>query len=451
MQERRRTMLQTISKYETDENKEFPRWIEQGMDQGVPTIYDNVIMWVRNPRRRIRRKSKAMKNINCVLNKFSEIVKQFTPDDLSVDNEYDRFIGLMQNKLINTDIMNSTIDSYLQIFHNKILVHGGVPMTIISDIKSDIRFIRKEMKLSLQFSNEITDEELEKWLTSLDELCNDPEKSPNLCRIANQNSTMATPEKTSLKHLLAVRAYIWLCLITAGRADEVRRIKIEDIKYNIVTRHITKMRIYSEPITTNIPEFAWKRISPYVDYVRNYHPNSELLFSENENRTGKGTISPKTLRELVKGSMIHANLGPTCAGGYYRTHDLRTVWSRWIEANQGSIEQTSALLGHKSVETTAKHYIGDTQKRSQRSQAEEKGHKQIQELLRVGSELTARVEELRRTFADLRHVMVHDDGSLSWPYMGGHDECAMNFPDDLEMDTSGLRFKSGSGDLATYR
>ena len=47
-------------------------------------------------------------------------------------------------------------------------------------------------------------------------------------------------------------------------------------------------------------------------------------------------------------------------------------------------------------------------------------------------------------FGDLPHFTVHDDGSLTWPHMDGDDDQLMYIPD--EIDTSGLRFKSGSGD-----
>ena len=441
-------MLQTISKYETAETKEFPMWIEQGMDQGIPTIYDNIISWISNPRRRLRKGSRTMKNLKVVVSKFSNLLQQYTPDDLLIDGQFESFILALEDMIKNTDLANSTIDSYLQIFYNTILVHGKVSASLISDIKSDIRFMRKRMKLKQSNHIEISDDDLQQWLTSLDELCASPQSSPNLSAIANPNSSMKNSKYTTLKHLLAVRAYSWLSLITAGRADEVRRIRIEDVHRDKVTRYISKMRIYEEPVTSHIPDYAWTRISPYLEYVAKHYPNAELLFSESEAKMGQGTISPKTLRELVKGSMIHSGMGPTCEGGYYRTHDLRTVWSRWLQSNDGTLDDARVMLGHRSADTTAKHYVGNSQTESQRAMAEQIGHKQIQDILRIGDELKSKLEDLEKLFGDLPHFTVHDDGSLTWPHMDGDDDQLMYIPD--EIDTSGLRFKSGSGDQLLF-
>ena len=90
------------------------------------------------------------------------------------------------------------------------------------------------------------------------------------------------------------------------------------------------------------------------------------------------------------------------------------------------------------------HNVGNSQTESHRAMAEQIGHRQIQDILRNGDELKSKLEDLEKLFADLPHFTVHDDGSLTWPYMDGDDDQLMYIPD--EIDTSGLRFKSGSGD-----
>ena len=147
MSRKRHTILQTISKYETAESKEFPMWIEQGMDQGIPTIYDNIISWISNPRRSLRKGLKTMKNLRVVVSKFSNLLQQFTPDDLLIDSQFESFIFGIKDMLYNTNLANKTIDSYLQIFCSQILYHGKVSQSLISDINSDITFIRKGMGL----------------------------------------------------------------------------------------------------------------------------------------------------------------------------------------------------------------------------------------------------------------------------------------------------------------
>ena len=58
--------------------------------------------------------------------------------------------------------------------------------------------------------------------------------------------------------------------------------------------------------------------------------------------------------------------------------------------------------------------------------------------------MKSKLEDLEKLFGDLPHFTVHDDGSLTWPYMDGDDDQLMHIPD--EIDAGGLRFKSGSGD-----
>ncbi len=99
MSKKRHTALQTISKYETAESKEFPMWIEQGMDQGIPTIYDNIISWISNPRRRLRKGSRTMKNLKVVVSKFSNVIQQYTPDDLLIDGQFESFILALEDMI----------------------------------------------------------------------------------------------------------------------------------------------------------------------------------------------------------------------------------------------------------------------------------------------------------------------------------------------------------------
>ena len=442
MSKKRRTVLQTISKYENCGNQRISNVDRTRNGPGIPTIYDNIISWISNPRRRLRKGSRTMKNLKVVVSKFSNIIQQYTPDDLLIDGQFESFILALKDMLYKTNLANKTIDSYLQIFCSQILVHGKVSQSLISDINSDITFIRKGMELKQSNEIEISDHDLQQWLATLDTLCESPQSSPNLSIIANPNSPMKNSKHTSLRLLLAVRAYAWLSLITAGRANEVRRIRVEDINQDEVTRYISKMKIYDEPVTTHIPEYAWKQISPYLEYVAKHHPNAKLLFSETEDRKGQGTISPKTLRELVKGSMIHSGMGPTCEGGYYRTHDLRKVWSRWLQSNGGTLDDARVMLGHRSADTTAKHYVSNSQAESQRAMAGHIGLKHIQDIYRMSDELKSKLEDLEKLFADLPHITVHNDGSLTWPYMDGDGDQLMYIPD--EINTSGLLSKSRS-------
>ena len=74
---------------------------------------------------------------------------------------------------------------------------------------------------------------------------------------------------------------------------------------------------------------------------------------------------------------------------------------------------------------------------------ENTGHKQIQDILRIRDESKSKLEDLEKLFADLPHFTVHDDCSLTWPYMDGDDDQLMYIPD--EIDTGGLLSKSARG------
>ena len=92
--------------------------------------------------------------------------------------------------------------------------------------------------------------------------------------------------------------------------------------------------------------------------------------------------------------MMLAGLGPTTPGGYYRVHDLRKVWARWINLNGGSIEEVCAFLTHSSPEVTYRTYFSDDHKTELRKSAQERGFARLQALLDSRDDLDARICEL---------------------------------------------------------
>jgi len=402
---------QTISKYIERKDSPYPDWVKGDMDQGRATIYDNALNWIQNPRRVIRRRTKTMKNLRCCLNHFSGILKSFHPDELQLDHVYADFTDRLQSHFNSATIRNSTMETYVTNFTGKILQYGKVDPAVIADIKGDIRVIRKELKMEAPKSVEISDNQISRWVSRLDEMCKSPDNAPNLCRIANPKSSMAGAKNSRLMHLLAVRAYIWVCLVTAGRADEVRRIRIDEISEFWISRRVTKGKMYSEQVDTSLPTWAWHRILPYIRYVREHLPDAELMFCEDEKKMGRGTISPKTLRELVKGSMVEVGMPPTTPGGYYRTHDLRKVWIRWIDENGGTMEEITALL-RNSPRVVRKHYYPKSVQQRLVMSALDKGFKELGNMLEMEELGAERIEELKATFADLSHITVNRDGTL---------------------------------------
>ena len=70
-----------IQPHTTANQDEYPYWVPDGMDQGEPSIYANVMTWLRSPRRWKDRNLKRYKNIRISSRKFRHTLGGFTPDD----------------------------------------------------------------------------------------------------------------------------------------------------------------------------------------------------------------------------------------------------------------------------------------------------------------------------------------------------------------------------------
>ena len=364
------------------------------MDQGAANIAELAQAWLDSPRRAHRKNDSEPRNIQRALNKFGPVLSRYTPDDLRVDSVYPEFIQWFEDFLQSTELAKSTQDTYFRQLWSAILPYAGVEERIVIDFKKDIRRFRKKLREPEQPQPEITDDKLVDWLNLIEEWYLKPEQIPNIVAVSSPGCSLAKSKRTSDAHLLALRAFVWLTLSQGGRADEIRRTRISQIYSDSVTREIMKMRTYTEPIKTTLPKWMMSRVEPYVQHCRAKHPNAIFLFSESEGRTGRGTIAASTLNKLVKGSMMLAGLGPTTKGGYYRVHDLRKVWARWINQNGGSIEEVSAFLSHSSTEVTYKAYFSDTHKDELRRSAHRKGLEQLEALLQQRDDLDSRIREL---------------------------------------------------------
>ena len=179
-----------------------------------------------------------------------------------------------------------------------------------------------------------------------------------------------------------------------------------------------------------MPESAFKRVEPYLEHCRENHPDATFLFSEDERKRGRGTINPKTLRELVKGSMINIGMEPTCAGGYYRLHELRKVWCDWMERGGASLEQTSIFLGHSDPKVTLQHYFAEDHKRRLRQEAWEAGIGQLEALVQERDNIDHRIDEL---YNQLHEIGFFSDGKGGGVYPACWDE-----GDDMLVRAPGL-------------
>jgi integrase len=419
-----------IQPHATANHDEYPYWVSDGMDQGEHSIYANVTLWLRSPRRWKDRNLKRYKNIRQSAGKFKQTLDGFTPADLRDDLLYSEFIDSLQNDIASSNLAQSTLDGYLGYMTGKVLVYGGVDARIVEEVKTQISIIKKGLKKRKEENRGIEESDIVELMRSIDEMCENSEEAPNLSRIANPNSSNAKSERTSHHLLLALRAYACLTLVSAGRANSIRRIRISDVSEDHFIREISKMRTYSEEIRNSMPEWAFARVEPYLEHCRENHPDAVFLFSEDEGKRGRGTINPKTLGELVKGSMRNIGMRPTCSGGYYRFHDLRKVWCDWMDKGGASLEQMSAFLGHSSAKVTFQHYFSEDHKRRLGQEGWEAGMGELEALIQQRERIDHSIDELYR--------QLHDIGFFSDGKGGGVYPACWDEDDDMLVRAPGL-------------
>ena len=411
--------MKEVEPHTTASQDEYPYWVPDGMDQGEPSIYDNVMIWLKSPRRWQNRNLKRYKNIRQSARKFKQTLGYFTPEDLRDDLLYSEFVDSLRGEIENSNLAQSTLDGYLGYLTGKVMLYGGVEARIVEEVKTQVSIIKKGLRKRKEEHRGIKEEEIVELIRSLDEMCENPERAPNLSRIANENSSNAKSERTSPHLLLALRAYTWLTLVSAGRADSIRRIRISDVSEDHFTREIGKMRTYSEEVRNTMPDWVFERVEPYLEYCRENHPDAVFLFSEDENKRGRGTINPKTLQEIKKGAMRNIGMEPTSAGGLYRLHDLRTVWCDWMDKGGASVEQMSVFLGHSSPKVTTKYYFAPKHKMRLRQEGWEAGIGVLEALIHERENIDQRIEELYRQLDEIGYF---SDGKGGGVYPDCWDE-----------------------------
>ena len=422
--------MKEVEPHTTASQDEYPYWVPDGMDQGEPSIYDNVMIWLKSPRRWQNRNLKRYKNIRQSARKFKQTLGYFTPEDLRDDLLYSEFVDSLRGEIENSNLAQSTLDGYLGYLTGKVMLYGGVEARIVEEVKTQVSIIKKGLRKRKEEHRGIKEEEIVELIRSLDEMCENPERAPNLSRIANENSSNAKSERTSPHLLLALRAYTWLTLVSAGRADSIRRIRISDVSEDHFTREIGKMRTYSEEVRNTMPDWVFERVEPYLEYCRENHPDAVFLFSEDENKRGRGTINPKTLQEIKKGAMRNIGMEPTSAGGLYRLHDLRTVWCDWMDKGGASVEQMSVFLGHSSPKVTTKYYFAPKHKMRLRQEGWEAGIGVLEALIHERENIDQRIEELYRQLDEIGYF---SDGKGGGVYPDCWDEI-----DDMLVRAPGL-------------
>ena len=359
------------------------------------TMYDIILVQLNSPRTKRLNHESTVRNWRSSLAFFASTLKKFSADNLRIDGMFEEFLGDIERTFKETTLAISTLDTYTQVLHAKLLMFAKVDERIRKDVKQGIRNIRKKQKRTVPKLEAVDDAMIVQWLRNLDRYCNDPKSAPNLFKLGRPTSKMAYKNTMSLHHMLLLRGFVWLTLASGARTGEIRPLTDANIDEKSMTRTIFKMKVTCHEVTSNLPPFIQERISPMIASIKQHAPKAELLFAENENKKGKGTIDPRLLQELVKGSMIASVMPPTSPGGYYRLHDMRKVWARWIDENGGSLESVAAFLGHSSTQVTFNCYFHAEHKVKLAKQGREIGLKHLQSLLAPPKDLTDRLAELR--------------------------------------------------------
>ena len=377
----------------------------------TPTMYDIILVQLNSPRTKRLNHESTVRNWRSSLAFFASILKKFSADDLRIDGMFEEFLDDIERSLKETTLAISTLDTYTQVLHAKLLMFAEVDERIRDEVKKGIRNIRKKQKKTMPKAQAINDAMIVQWLGNLDGYCNNPKSAPNLFKLGRETSKMAYKNGMNMHHMLLLRGFVWLTLVSGARTGEIRPLTDANIDEESMTRTIFKMKVTCHEVTSNLPPFIQERISPMIASIKQHAPKAELLFAENENKKGKGTIDPRLLQELVKGSMIANGMPPTTPGGYYRLHDMRKVWARWIDENGGSLESTTAFLGHSSTQVTYKSYFHDEHKDRLARKGQQIGLNHLQSLLAPPEDLTDRLAELR-AFLE-RGEDIYADGAFS--------------------------------------
>jgi len=359
------------------------------------TMYDAIQVQLDSPRTKRLHNESTVRNWRSSLACFGAILKKYSADDLRVDGVFDFFLDEIETSLKQSVLAVSTLDNYTQVLHGNLLVFAGVEERIRKEVKQGIRNIRKKQKKTMPKAQAIEDDMIVHWLKNLDRYCEDPKTAPNLFKLGRKTSKMAYKETMILSHMLLMRGYVWLTLSSGARTGEILSLPIENINGKDMTRNIYKMKVIGQEVTTTLPPFIQDRIRPMIAYIKEHEPEALLLFAEDENKKGKGTIDPRLLQELVKGSMIASGMPPTTPGGYHRLHDMRKVWARWIDENGGSLESISAFLGHSSTQVTYNSYFHADHKSKLAKKGQQTGLKHLQSLLTPPADTSDSLAKLR--------------------------------------------------------
>ena len=112
----------------------------------TPNLYDIILVQLNSPRTKRLNNESTVRNWRSSLAFFTSILKKFSADDLRIDGMFDEFLDEIERSLKETTLAISTLDTYTQVLHAKLLMFAEVDERIRKDVKQGIRNIRKKQK-----------------------------------------------------------------------------------------------------------------------------------------------------------------------------------------------------------------------------------------------------------------------------------------------------------------
>ena len=105
----------------------------------TPTMYDTILVQLNSPRTKRLNHESTVRNWRSSLARFASTLKKFSADDLRIDGMFDEFLDEIERSLNETTLAISTLDTYTQVLHAKLLMIAEVDERIRDEVKKGIR------------------------------------------------------------------------------------------------------------------------------------------------------------------------------------------------------------------------------------------------------------------------------------------------------------------------
>ena len=177
--------------------------------------------------------------------------------------------------------------------------------------------------------------------------------------VETSNLSSKRAKSASRKTALRDTAIITLLLHTGIRVSECVGLDLDDINFN--ENSISIVRKGGSSSIVYFDEEARIALSDYILHERN-------IFLENPDERALFLSSQMTGRMCVRSiqHMVTKYASEAVQGKRITPHKLRSTYGTNLYKESGDIYMVAATLGHKSVNTTAKHYVAmDEEQRKQ--------------------------------------------------------------------------------------